>query len=163
MSKVLVAYFSASGVTAEKAKHIAKAAGADMYEIKPADPYTEEDLDWHNKESRTTVEMKDKEFRPEIAEKLSDISGYDTIFLGYPIWWYTCPSIVRTFLENYDFSGMTLILLATSDGAKFGKSLQDVKASVAESAIVREGKIMTNMQPLVIARWVQEQGFSAEI
>lgn len=162
MSKVLVAYFSAGGVTAEKAKHVAKAAGADLFEIKPAVPYTKEDLDWHNKDSRTSVEMKDKTFRPEIAGKLSDISGYDTIFLGFPIWWYTAPLIVWTFLESYDFSGKTIIPFATSDGTKLGKSLQDIKSCVSDSTVVKEGKMMSNMQPLVIARWVQEQGFSAE-
>ncbi len=163
MSKVLVAYFSASGVTAEKAKHIASAAGADMFEIKPAVPYTKEDLDWHNKESRSSVENSDKSFRPELAEKLTDISGYDTIFLGFPIWWYTAPRVVWSFLESCDFSGKTIILFATSDVTKFGRTAQDLKTCVSDSTIIKEGKLLTNVQPLVIKRWVNELGFSADI
>ena len=162
MSKVLVAYFSTKGVTAKKAEVIAKAAGADLYEIKPEVPYTDEDLDYRNKESRSTVEMKDKASRPAIADKNADIAAYDTIFLGFPIWWYTAPTIINSFLESYDFSGKTIILFATSDGTKFGKAVQDLKPSVSDSAVIKEGKILTNMQPLVIARWVNELGFSEE-
>ena len=162
MSKVLVAYFSASGITAKKAEIIASAAGADMYEIKPRVRYTAEDLDYRNKESRTSKEAADKSFRPELADKDAGIERYDTIFLGYPIWWYTAPTIINSFLEAYDFSGKTIILFATSDGTKFGKSVADLRKSVSDTTEIKEGKILTNMQPLVIAAWVRDFGFSAD-
>lgn len=156
MSKVLVAYFSASGVTAEKAKAIATAAEADLYEIKPAVPYTEADLDFRNKESRSSVEMADKSSRPELADKDANIAAYDTIFLGFPIWWYVAPTIINTFLESYDFSGKTIILFATSGGSRFGKTLMELKPSVSDTAIIKEGRILSNTQPLVIATWVRD-------
>lgn len=156
MSKILVAYFSTRGATASKAMAIAEAANADLYEIKPAKPYTDEDLDWHNKESRSSVEMQDPTFRPELANKDANIAEYDTIFLGFPIWWYTAPAIIHTFLESYDFSGKTIILFATSDGTKFGKSARSLAESVSDTTIIKEGKMVTNMQPLVIATWVKE-------
>ena len=111
MNKVLVAYFSATGVTADKAKAIAEAANGDLYEIRPAVPYTKEDLDFKNKQSRSSVEMSDLGSRPEIADKNANVEAYDTVFLGFPIWWYMAPTIVNTFLESYDFSGKTVILL----------------------------------------------------
>ena len=156
MSKVLVAYFSAGGNTRKKAEAVAEAAEADLYEIKPAVPYTEEDLDYKNKQSRSSLEMTDKTSRPELADKDAHAEDYDIIFLGYPIWWYTAPTIINSFLESYDMSGKTIILFATSDSTKFGKSVNDLKVSVPESTVIREGKIMTNMQPLVIASWVKE-------
>ena len=104
MSKLLVAYFSASGITARAAEKLAKAAGADLYEIKPAIPYTRKDLDWTDKKSRSTVEMKDKAFRPELADHDAPVGNYDTILLGFPVWWYTAPTIINTFLEAYDFT-----------------------------------------------------------
>ncbi len=159
MSKVLVAYFSTKGVTARKAEAIAEAAGADLYEIKPAVPYSDEDLDYRNSESRSTVEMKDKSFRPELADKDAHAEDYDTIFLGFPIWWYTAPTIINSFLESYDLAGKTIILFATSDGTKFGKSVQDLRKSVPESTVIKEGKMMSNMQTLVIKAWVKELGF----
>lgn len=104
MSKKLVAYFSASGVTAKAAEKLAKAADADLFEIKPVQPYTRADLDWMNKKSRSSIEMADKSSRPEIAEKLSNMADYDVIFVGFPIWWYVAPTIINTFLEQYDLS-----------------------------------------------------------
>ena len=109
MSKTLVAYFSASGVTARAAKEIADAVGADLYEIAPAQPYTAADLDWTDKKSRSTAEMNDPGCRPEIAGTVEDMDQYDTVFVGFPVWWYVEPRIVDTFLESYDFSGKTLI------------------------------------------------------
>lgn len=103
MSKTLVAYFSASGVTAKLAQNLAEAAGADLYEIKPAVPYTNADLNWQNKNSRSSVEMNDKSFRPAIADTNANIGDYDTIFVGFPIWWYVAPTIINTFFETYDF------------------------------------------------------------
>lgn len=126
--KVLVAYFSASGVTARVAKQMADATGADLYEICPEQPYTSADLDWTNKRSRSTVEMNDSACRPAIARPVADMVQYDTILIGFPIWWYVEPRIVDTFLESYDFSGKTLIPFATSGGSgiqKAEKSLQE--------------------------------------
>ena len=105
MSKKLVAYFSASGVTADIAKKLAEAANADLYEIRPETPYTAADLDWRDKNSRSTLEMQDKSSRPAIADKNADIANYDVIFVGFPVWWYIAPTIINTFLESYDFSG----------------------------------------------------------
>ena len=146
MSKKLVAYFSASGTTAAKAKLLAQAAGADLYEIKPAVPYTKADLNWQNKQSRSSVEMSDKSSRPAIADKNADITAYDTIFVGFPIWWYVAPTIINTFLESYDFSGKTIILFATSGGSGFGDTVKNLKGSVSGTAAIKEGLILNGHQ-----------------
>ena len=146
MSKKLVAYFSASGNTAAKAKLLAQAAGADLYEIKPAAAYTSADLNWQDKKSRSSVEMSDKSSRPEIADKNADIAAYDTIFVGFPIWWYIAPTIINTFLESYDFSGRTIILFATSGGSRFGDTVKNLKPSVSGSAVIKEGFILNGNQ-----------------
>mgnify|MGYP005779558001 FL=1 len=128
MSKTLVAYFSASGVTARVAKDVADAAGADLYEIRPAQPYSPGDLDWMDKKSRSTLEMNDPACRPAIDGQVKGMEQYDTILIGFPIWWYVEPRIVDTFLDSYDFSGKTLIPFATSGGSgisKAQKSLQE--------------------------------------
>ena len=117
--KTLVAYFSASGVTANVAKLLAEAAEADLFEIKPAVPYTNADLNWMDKKSRSTVEMQDKSSRPAIAAPCSNLADYDTIFVGFPIWWYVAPTIINTFLESGDFSGKKIVLFATSGGSGF--------------------------------------------
>ncbi len=140
MSNKLVAYFSASGVTAEVAKKLAEAAGADLYEIKPAVPYTSADLNWQNSNSRSSIEMKDKTSRPELADKNAKINGHDVIFLGFPIWWYVAPTIINTFLESYDFSGTKIILFATSGGSGFGNTVAGLKNS-APGAEILEGKL----------------------
>ena len=127
MSKKLVAYFSASGTTARVADNLAKAAGADLYEIKPAVSYTKEDLNWMNKQSRSSVEMRDKSSRPALADTDADIAAYDTIFIGFPIWWYIAPTIINTFLEAYDFSGKKIVLFATSGGSGFGKAVDSLQ------------------------------------
>lgn len=142
MSKKLVAYFSASGVTAKTAKTLAKAAGADLYEIKPEIPYTNADLNWMDKNSRSSVEMKDKTYRPALADKNAEIEEYDVIFIGFPIWWYVAPTIINTFLESYDFSNKTIILFATSGGSGFGKTVQELKPSVSPAANIIEGKLL---------------------
>lgn len=142
MSKKLVAYFSASGVTANAAKALAKAAGADLYEIKPDIPYTNADLNWMDKNSRSSVEMKDKTYRPAIADKKANIEGYNVIFIGFPIWWYVAPTIINTFLESYDFSNKTIVLFATSGGSGFGKTVQELKSSVSPAANIIEGKLL---------------------
>ena len=124
MSGKLVAFFSASGVTAALAQRLSRAAGADLFEIKPAVPYTSADLDWTNASSRSSVEMKNPASRPEIAEKLPSMADYDVVFLGFPIWWYVAPRIIQTFLESYDFSGKTIALFATSGGSPMGRTLE---------------------------------------
>lgn len=142
MEKVLVAYFSASGTTAQKAKEIAKAVGSDLYEIRPEVPYTSDDLDWMNKNSRSSVEMNDKDFRPALANKDAHIEDYDVILLGLPIWWYVAPTIINSFLESYDFTGKKIVLFATSGGSGFGKTVDGLKASVSSGAEIKEGYLV---------------------
>ena len=142
MSKTLVAYFSASGTTAKAAKNLAEAAGADLYEIKPAVPYTQADLNWMDKKSRSSVEMNDKSSRPALADQDVDISSYDKILLGFPIWWYVAPTIINSFLESYDFSGKKIVLFATSGGSGFGKAVDGLKGSVAADTVITEGRIL---------------------
>lgn len=144
MNKTLVAYFSASGVTARAAREIAEAVGADLYEICPAEPYTDADLKWTDKKSRSTVEMNDTACRPAIAEPVANMEQYDTVFLGFPIWWYVEPRIVDTFLESYDFSGKTVIPFATSGGSGIGKAEKSLqqhcpKASWKRGKLVNSG------------------------
>ena len=141
MNRILVAYFSATGTTADTAKKLAEAAGADLYEIRPAVPYTDSDLNWRNKKSRSSVEMNDRACRPALADTDADIAAYDTILLGFPIWWYVAPNIVNTFLESYDFSGKQIILFATSGGSGFGKTAESLRSS-APNAEIRTGKLL---------------------
>ncbi len=145
MSRKLVAYFSASGTTAKAAKALAEAAGADLYEIKPQVPYTKADLNWMDKKARSTIEMNDKSSRPAIVTGDLDVSGYDTILLGFPIWWYIAPTIINTFLEAYDFSGKTIVLFATSGGSGFGEAVAGLQPS-APNAAIREGKLLNGKQ-----------------
>ena len=156
MSKKLVAYFSASGVTANAAKTLAKAAGADLYEIKPEIPYTKADLNWMDKNSRSSVEMKDKTYRPAIADKDAKIEDYEVIFIGFPIWWYVAPTIINTFLESYDFSNKTIVLFATSGGSGFGKTVQELKTSVSSTANIIEGKLLNGrMSENAVVSWIE--------
>jgi len=155
MTKTLVAYFSATGVTKSVAENLAQAAEADLYEIKPAEPYSNADLNWLDQNARSTVEMKDWNSRPEIVDDNFSIKEYDTIFLGFPIWWYIAPTIINTFLEKHDFSGKTIILFATSGGSRFGSAIENLKNSVDPSAKIIEGKIL-NTNPTVeeLGQWV---------
>ena len=156
MSKRLVAYFSASGVTAKVADMLADAVGADIYEIRPEVPYTKADLNWMDKKSRSTIEMNDKTSRPTIADKDAKVEPYDTIFLGFPIWWYRAPSIINTFLESYDFAGKKIILFATSGGSKFGKTVEELKGSVPDSCEIIEGKLLNGKQTIPSIRaWTE--------
>ena len=129
MSKTLVAYFSASGVTAKVAKKLAAAIGADLFEIQPEKLYTDDDLNWQNSQSRSSLEMKDRSARPAIRTQVADMTAYDTVFLGFPIWWYREPSIIDTFLEAYDFKGKKIVLFATSGTSGIG---DEAPARVAE-------------------------------
>lgn len=142
MTQKLVAYFSATGVTRNIAKQLAQAAGADLFEIKPIHPYTNADLDWRDTRSRSSLEMKDPHSRPEIAEGLGNIADYDTIFLGFPIWWYTAPTIIHTFLESYDFSGKTILPFATSGGSGFGETVSVLKPLCDKSVLWLPGRIL---------------------
>ena len=156
MSKKLVAYFSASGVTKKAAELLAKVAGADIYEIVPKVPYTSADLNWMDKNSRSSVEMRDTSSRPEIAVGDAKIEDYDTIFLGFPIWWYVAPTIINTFLESYDFSGKKIVLFATSGGSKFGKAVDGLKQS-APNAVIKEGKILNGrLSEDELKKWADE-------
>ena len=141
MAKTLVAYFSASGVTKKAAEKLASAAKTDIYEIKPAVPYTKADLNWMDKKSRSSVEMGNKSFRPEIVKDDLDLSQYDTILVGFPIWWYVAPTIINTFLESYDFAGKKIVLFATSGGSGFGNTVKELKPS-APGAEIMEGKLL---------------------
>ena len=143
MAKKLVAYFSASGTTKKTAELLAEAAGADLYEITPAVAYTKADLNWMDKKSRSSVEMNDKKFRPEIEDKDANIAEYDEIILGFPIWWYVAPTIVNTFLEKFDFSGKKVVLFATSGGSGFGNTVKELQPSAPNTEIV-EGKILNS-------------------
>mgnify|MGYP002579720501 CR=1 FL=1 len=144
MSKKLVAYFSASGVTKKLAEKLAAAVDADLFEIRPKIPYTKADLNWMDKQSRSTIEMQNPSSRPEIAEGGPDLSGYDTIFVGFPIWWYVEPRIVDTFLERYDFSGKTVIPFATSGGSGMGKTVELLRSSCAPDTRWNEGKRLSS-------------------
>ena len=146
MSKKLVAYFSATGRTAKVAKLLAEVLGADIYEIQPKVPYTRSDLNWLNKKSRSSVEMNNKTFRPEIAGNNVNLDTYDVVFLGFPIWWYVAPTIINTFLESSDFSGKKIILFATSGGSKFGKTVEELKVSVSTDTEIIEGKLLNGRQ-----------------
>ncbi len=150
MAKRLVAYFSASGVTKKTAEQVAKAAGADLYEIKPKTPYTKADLNWMDKKSRSSVEMADKTYRPELADTDAHIENYDEILIGFPIWWYVAPTIINTFLEAYDFSGKKITLFATSGGSGFGNTVRELQPS-APGAEIREGKLLNHAGSEVIA------------
>ena len=156
MSKKLVTYFSATGTTANVAAMLADAVGADIHEIRPKFPYSKADLNWMNKQSRSTIEMNNKAFRPEIEHSDLKLEMYDVIFLGFPIWWYVAPTIINTFLESYDFSGKKIILFATSGGSKFGKTVEELKVSVPDSCEIIEGKLLNGKQTIpAIREWTE--------
>ena len=152
MGKRLVAYFSASGTTKKVAEMIVDHVRADLFEITPKIPYTKADLDWMDKKSRSSVEMNDKKFRPEVMDTDIDINAYDEIILVFPIWWYVAPTIVNTFLEKYNFSGKKIILFATSGGSGFGNTARELQTSAPDS-VITEGKIFHNVVKQQIAEW----------
>lgn len=145
MSNILVAYFSASGVTARVAKELAHAAGAELYEIVPETPYTKADLNWMDQNARSTVEMKDPASRPAIAGTLPDLAGCDVLFIGFPIWWYVAPTIINTFLEHYDLTGKTIIPFATSGGSGMGDTNQRLRPSCSGATLL-PGKLLNGRQ-----------------
>ena len=152
MSKKLVAYFSASGVTAKVAGLLADAVGADIHEIRPKFPYSKADLNWMDKKSRSTIEMNNKAFRPEIEHSDLKLDPYDVVFLGFPIWWYVAPTIINTFLESYDFAGKKIILFATSGSSGFGKTVEELKISVPDTCEIIEGKLLNGKQTIPTIR-----------
>lgn len=153
MSKTLVAYFSASGTTKRVAAKLAAATDSDLYEIKPAVPYTSADLNWQDKHSRSSVEMSDPSSRPELADNDADVASCSRIFLGFPIWWYTAPAIIRSFLECCDFTGKTIVLFATSGGSGLGSTAKDL-ASSCPGGVVVEGKLLNGpLSQTALKQW----------
>ena len=152
--KVLVAYFSASGTTKSVAQQLAEVAEADLHEIKPEKPYTDADLDWRDKQSRSSVEMKDKNSRPAITDKLKNMQDYDVVYVGFPIWWYTAPTIINTFMESYDFKGKTVIPFATSGGSSIKKACEDLKAAYPDITW-KEGKLLNRTSKKELETWVK--------
>ena len=155
MSRKLVAYFSATGVTAKAAELVADAAGADVYQIQPEVPYTAADLNWMDKNSRSSVEMNDKKIRPAMVKRNLQVEDYDVVFLGFPIWWYVAPTIINTFLESFDFAGKKIIMFATSGGSGFGKTVEELKVSVTDDTQIVEGKLLNGKQTLAgVSEWI---------
>jgi len=157
MKNTLVAYFSASGVTKALAERIASALGADLFEIRPETPYTKADLNWMDKNSRSTVEMRDKTSRPAIAGVCPDMEKYDTVFVGFPIWWYVAPTIVNTFLEAHDMAGKTVVPFATSGGSGMGRTNEFLSPSVPESKLL-EGRVLNRAKDADIEAFIRELG-----
>lgn len=155
MSKKLVAYFSASGITRAVAERLAKASGADLFEIKPEIPYSRADLDSTNRMSRSSIEMNNPDSRPEIAETLSNMSEYDIVFIGFPIWWYVAPTIIDTFMESYDFSGKTIIPFATSGGSGMGKTIEILK-HLCPNANFKSGKMLNRISDTELEKWLDQ-------
>jgi flavodoxin len=135
------------------AQQLAEVTGADLHEIKPEKPYTDADLDWQDKQSRSTIEMEDKSSRPAITEKLPNMQEYDVIYVGFPIWWYTCPTIINTFMESYDFKGKTVIPFATSGGSSIKKACEDLKTAYPE-VNWKEGKLLNRASKSEIEEWI---------
>lgn len=155
MSRKLVAYFSASGVTAKVAEKLSEAIGADLYAIEPEVPYTEADLDWMDKKSRSTIEMNNPASRPAIAGKRDNMNDYDTVFVGFPIWWYVAPTIINTFLESYDLTGKTIIPFATSGGSDMGKTNEKLPPS-CKGAKLLDGKVFkASVSGADLAKWAE--------
>ena len=156
MSRKLVAYFSASGVTAKLAETLSESIGADLYAIEPEVPYTKADLNWMNKNSRSSVEMKDPASRPAIAGKRDNMDEYDTIFVGFPIWWYVAPTIINTFLESYDFAGKTIIPFATSGGSGMGKTNEKLQPSCPGAKLMEGNVWKKNAKADELAAWAED-------
>lgn len=155
MSRKLVAYFSASGVTAKVAERLSEAIGADLYAIEPEVPYTKADLDWMDKKSRSTIEMNNPASRPAIAGKRDNMNDYDTVFVGFPIWWYVAPTIINTFLESYDLTGKTIIPFATSGGSDMGKTNEKLLPS-CQGAKLLNGKVFkASVSGADFAKWAE--------
>ena len=153
MSKTLVAYFSASGVTATVAQTLAEAIGADIFEIAPKVPYTKADLNWMNKKARSTIEMDDPSSRPEVESKRDNMNEYDTIFVGFPIWWYVAPTIINTFLESYNLTGKTIIPFATSGTSGMGKTNERLATSCKGAKLLEGKRFDSRVSGKELAAW----------
>lgn len=156
MNKKLVAYFSASGITAKIAKRLAEAIGADLFEIKPEIPYTDADLDWQNSKSRSSIEMNDRLARPVIASKVTDMSQYNVVFIGFPVWWYREPSIIDTFMESYDFSGKTIVPFATSGVSPIGDSGKNMQTLALNAKVVAGKRFSNDISSSELKKWADE-------
>ena len=156
MGKRLVAYFSASGVTKKVAETVAKAAGAELFEIVPKEIYTKADLNWMDKKSRSSVEMNDKSFRPAIADdcKYADMDNVDTLFVGFPIWWYVAPTIINTFLEQYDLAGKKIVLFATSGSSGMGNTMAELKPSAPGADFIGEKRMKPRISEDDVKTWI---------
>lgn len=154
--KILVAYFSASGVTAKAAWKLAEVSGADLFEIKPEIPYTSADLNWMDKKSRSSIEMNDPSSRPGIADRLPDMEQYDIIFVGFPIWWYVAPTIINTFLESYDFSGKTIIPFATSGGSDLGRTNDKLQPSCSGATLLKGKLLNGEVSEGTLKEWMED-------
>ena len=156
MPKILVAYFSASGVSRQVAKYLSEISGGILYEIKPQVPYSESDLNWRNSNSRVSKEIHNKSLRPPLADKNAQVEKYDTIFLSFPIWWYLPPLIVYTFLESYNFQGKKIVLFPTSHTSGFGSIASDIKKSVDKTTVIVQGKVSHgNISKQEVSNWLK--------
>ena len=155
MKKVLVAYFSATGTTEGVAKQLAEVTGGDLHKIQPEQPYTDADLNWRDKKSRSSIEMQDKSSRPAITGKLQNMKDYEVVYVGFPIWWYTCPTIINTFMEAYDFSGKAVVPFATSGGSTIDKACKDLKAAYPK-VDWKEGKLLNRVSKQELEAWVKD-------
>ena len=155
MGKTLVAYFSASGTTGKVAKNLASAIGADLFQIEPEQPYSRADLNWNDKRSRSSIEMNDESARPAIAGRVADMGAYDTVFVGFPVWWYVEPRIIDAFLEAYDFSGKTIVAFATSGGSGLGRAPQRMQALAPGATVVAGGLLNGRPSQVELADWAK--------
>lgn len=156
MAKILTAYFSASGITKRVAEKIAEAAKSDIYEIKPAILYSEADLNWHDSKSRSSIEMNEQPgFRPKISGKVENMEQYDTVMIGFPIWWYVAPTIINTFLESYDFSGKKIVLFATSGMSGMGHTIRALKPSAPDAIFDSEKRLDANVSQDAADKWIK--------
>ena len=156
MSKALVAYFSASGVTAKLAERLADGIGADLFEIRPETPYTDADLNWRNSKSRSSVEMNDRSCRPAISSRVDDMTQYDVVFVGFPVWWYREPSIIDTFMESYDFSGKTVVPFATSGMSAIGDSGKNMQKLANDAKVVSGKRFENSVSTEELKGWANE-------
>lgn len=155
MAKTLVAYFSASGTTAKLAERLAAAVGGELYEIQPEIPYTDADLNWMDKQSRSSIEMNDKTFRPAVVGRVKNMEQYDTVFLGFPIWWYVAPTIINTFLEQYDLTGKKIIPFATSGSSGMGNTNKELAPSCPGAVLMQGKRFLANASEKELKEWAE--------
>lgn len=156
MEKILVSYFSASGVTKRVAERIATTINADLFEIEPVDKYTDEDLDWTNKQSRSSIEMNDKKFRPAVKNKVENINEYDTVVIGFPVWWYTAPTIINTFIEANNLTGKNAYVFVTSGGSGSEGSFRDLKNSYPNINFINSKRLKGNESDEEYIDWIKQ-------